>query len=116
MGDIQMRLFIKSCHICGRKIQLNILAPNRYQLSLKIGHRFNVNCSHCKNTSSYHVNDVFAERGIAAAPAGVILGGLIGLIGGPLGVIVGGGIGGLMGKSSDNQDEVSTKNFNRSRC
>ena len=85
-----MRLFIRRCNHCGRRIYLSIIASSREQLADRITYSFEIQCPHCRNYSYHTVEDVFAEIGASSVPPGAILGGLIGLVGGPLGALIGG--------------------------
>lgn len=108
-----MRLFIRECNSCRKRIYLTVIAHSREQLAGRIGYEFKVRCPHCGNYSNYDVNDVFAEPGPPAAPAGAILGGLIGLIGGPFGMLAGGGLGTLWGARADDEERKRVNRFNR---
>jgi len=107
-----MRLYIKKCHYCHRRIYLNITASTRSELAKKIGRCFEVECPHCHRTSEYCVDEVYAEMGQSSVPAGVILGGLVGLLGGPLGVLIGGAIGSVIGAGVDEEEKRRVQRFN----
>ncbi len=110
-----MRLYIKRCKHCGKKIYLNVLAYTREELRKKIGEPFEVKCNHCGYVGTYWADDVFAEEGAPALPVGAIIGGLIGLLGGPLGLIIGGGLGALLGANADENERKLVIRFNKSR-
>ena len=110
-----MRLFIRGCNHCRNRIYLSIITQTRDQLANRIGYSFQILCPHCRNYSYYDVNEVFAEPGPPATPAGAILGGLVGLIGGPLGMLIGGGLGALWGASADDEEGRRVNTFNRGR-
>ncbi len=109
-----MRLFIRGCNHCRRRIYLGIIAPTRNKLADRFGYSFEIVCPHCQNYSHHNINEVFAEQGPPATPAGAILGGLVGLIGGPLGMLIGGGLGTLWGANADEEERRRVNRFNRS--
>ena len=109
-----MRLYVEQCNNCNRRIYLNITALDRSQLANRIGYSFEIQCPHCRNYSYHTVDEVLAEPGPSATPAGAILGGLIGLIGGPLGMLIGGGLGTLWGANADEEERRKVNRFNRS--
>lgn len=110
-----MRLFIPRCRFCGRRIYLNVTASTRETLAERIGSSdFEIRCLHCGKDTSYTVNDVFAEQSVSAAPAGAIIGGLVGLIGGPLGMVIGGVLGTAWGANADEKEKRTVKRFNHS--
>ena len=108
-----MRLFIRRCNHCGRRIYLSIIASSREQLADRITYSFEIQCPHCRNYSYHTVEDVFAEIGASSVPPGAILGGLIGLVGGPLGALIGGALGAGAGAGADNTDRERVRRFNR---
>lgn len=110
-----MRLYVRRCENCDKKIYLNVFAPTREKLREKIGEPFKLKCNHCGYVGTYLVDDVFAEKGAPSLPAGAIIGGLIGLLGGPLGLIIGGGFGAFLGATADENEERLVNRFNRSR-
>jgi hypothetical protein len=93
---------------------LNVLAPTREELANRTGYSFKIQCPHCQKFSHHNIDEISAEHGPPATPAGAILGGLIGLIGGPLGMLIGGGLGTLWGASSDEEESKNVDIFNRS--
>ena len=109
-----MRLFIRSCNRCGKRINLSVIASNRGQLANRIGHSFEIQCPHCQDYSFHTVDEVFAEPNPPSTPAGAILGGLVGLIGGPPGMLIGGVLGTLWGVNVDEGEKRSVDRFNRS--
>ena len=109
-----MRLFIKSCNHCGKRIYLSVIVANRRQLATRIGHSFEIRCPHCQEYSFHTVDEVFAEPNPPSTPVGAILGGLVGLIGGPLGMLIGGGLGTLWGANADEEEAKRADIFNRS--
>ena len=101
-----MKLFVN-----GRngKIYLNVEFPNRRALAAHIGsRRFEL------GGQIFSVEQVQAESVGSDSTAGLILGGLFGLLGGPAGVLFGATIGGVIGNNSDNEDEQKINEFNRS--
>lgn len=107
-----MRLFIRRCNFCNRRIYLNIVSPTREELAIRIGYNFEIRCPYCGNNSYHTVYDVDAEMGPSSVASGAIIGGLIGLIGGPLGALIGGAIGGSIGGNADDQDRINVRRFN----
>jgi DNA-directed RNA polymerase subunit RPC12/RpoP len=108
-----MRLYVK-CTSCDQKIYLNVIADTRDEWREKIGEHFLVECRHCDYKETYSVDDVYAEEGVSSAPAGAVLGGLIGLLGGPLGMILGGTFGALLGATTDENEKRGVRKFNDS--
>lgn len=108
-----MRLYVNG--YCGHKIYLSIVANTRRDLIKQLGGRsFTLQCPVCKQRDTYDVNDVFAEEGDTAIPAGAILGGILGgLIGGPAGLIIGGLLGAGAGGSGDAAEREKVNRFNR---
>ena len=92
------------------KIYLRKIANTRFELANKIG-----GTKFTLRGRRYSVNDVKAEAESSDTAAGAILGGLIGLIGGPIGVLTGTTIGGLIGNSSESEENKQVRTFNRSR-
>lgn len=102
-----MRLYVLD-KTDGTKIYLKDIASNRRDLAAVYGsHRVKV------GEHVYHVNEICAEPSENTAPA-MALGGVVGVLGGVPGVILGGLVGALLGKSSDDEDEVKANLFNRS--
>lgn len=115
LGEAKMRLYIRECNHCKRRIYLSIIAPTRERLAGRIGYSFEIECPYCRKKFSYHrISEVFAEQGPPATPAGALLGGLIGLIGGPSGMIIGGTLGTLWGANADEEERKKVNRFNRS--
>ena len=106
-----MRLYA-ICKNCGKKIYLIINFTSRKEIAGKYGERLSITCMSCNSKSTYSVNEIFAESSVSNVPAGVIIGGLIGLIGGPLGAMVGGGIGASLGGTSDAKEIKRVNRFN----
>jgi uncharacterized protein YcfJ len=73
------------------------------------GEWFNINDGH-----SYEVNEVYAEKEINNTALGSIIGGIVGLILGPEGLIIGAGLGGVIGNSSDKNEQRKIDVFNNS--
>lgn len=109
-----MRLYVRCGH-CGYRTYLNIVVDSRSALANRIGSRyFTMRCSHCGINGTYSVNDVVAETGASATPAGAILGGIVGaLIAGPIGLFLGGGAGAILGGTSDAQERERVNRFNK---
>jgi len=103
-----MKLYIQLIHP-KQKLYLKIVASTRGELANIIGSQyFNT------NEGTYHVNDVFAEKESSNATAGIIIGGLIGLLAGPWGAVTGSTAGGLIGSSADQDEEKKVSIFNNS--
>lgn len=109
-----MRLYVRCGH-CGYRTYLNIVVGTRSELETRIGSRyFTMSCSHCGISETYSVNDVIAEGGASATPAGAILGSIVGaLIAGPIGIFLGGGVGAVLGNSGDTQEAGRVNKFNQ---
>lgn len=108
-----MRLYVRCSH-CGYRTYLNVVVDSRSALESRIGLLFRMRCSHCGISETYSVNDVVAEGGSSAVPAGAILGGIVGaLIGGPIGLMLGGGAGAVLGGGGDAQERERVNRFNR---
>lgn len=103
-----MKLFVIDSN--NQKIYIRKVARTRYELSKKIG-----DTKFVIKGRKYTVNQVKAETDNSDTAAGVIIGGIIGIIAGPIGVIAGGTIGGLIGNSSESEEEKQVRNFNKSR-
>jgi uncharacterized protein YcfJ len=101
-----MRLFV--INQLGEKIILDVTAPTRFELALKIGKAFSV------NGEDYHIKDVRAEQSNNDTTGGLIIGGLLGILGGGLGVVIGGVAGTLIGGIRDNDEQKAVDNFNNS--
>lgn len=108
-----MRLYVRCGH-CDYRTYLNIVVDTRSALENRIGSRyFTMSCSHCGINKTYSVNDVIAEGGASATPAGAILGGIVGaLIAGPIGLFLGGGAGAVLGNKGDIQEKERVNKFN----
>jgi len=108
-----MRLYVRCPR--GHRIYLSIVADSRRELVTRLGSQyFDLECPYCGRIYTYHVNDVFAEAGPTAIPAGTVIGGIIGaLIGGPLGLLLGGGIGATLASGGDAAEKERVDRFNR---
>lgn len=103
-----MKLYIKDPN--GNRIYIRHIAPSRPVLAQKLGAR-----DFSLQGRRYTVNDVIAENDGTKTTAGAVIGGILGLIFGPVGVIGGGAIGGLIGNTSDTNEENQANEFNKSR-
>jgi hypothetical protein len=105
-----MKLFVQNKK--NVKVYLNINAFDRRHLSYIIGAQtFFLN----GENEQFNVNQVIAESGSNDTTAGLLLGGLFGLIGGPAGVLIGGALGGIIGNNSDTKEISKINRFNNSR-
>jgi len=103
-----------NCIYCNVKIKLDTHAINRSQLANEWGEHFVLSCPNCHQHASYLTTKVFAENNSKSAPAGAIIGGLIGLIFGPEGAFIGSAIGGAGGLSKDEENRKKVERFNNS--
>ncbi len=101
-----MRLYV--VNKLGKKVILDVIAPDRKQLASKIGQEFSV------KGFWYSVNDVFAESSGNDTAGGAIIGGLLGLFAGGVGVIIGGVAGGVIGGIIDENEQENINHFNKS--
>jgi uncharacterized membrane protein len=110
-----MRLYIRECLNCRRKIYLTHQASTRNDLRSEIGNDlFDIDCLSCGHEGTYSVDEVCAESNSSATGGGAVAGGLVGLLGGPLGLIIGAVVGGAVGASSDGDDIKRVNTFNNS--
>ena len=91
------------------RIFLNIHADNRRHLAALVGAP-----TFLLLGESYHVNQVIAENGNNDTTAGLVIGGIVGIVAGPLGILVGGAIGGLLGNNNDSKESSKVAYFNNS--
>jgi len=91
------------------KKNLDVYAESRPELQSLIGSEYL-----SVEGITYHVSQVFAEKGQESAPASAVIGGAIGLVGGMPGVLIGGAIGALFGNEADKKEELKIQAFNRS--
>lgn len=103
-----MKLYIRTKHPT-QKLYLKIVASTRNELASIIGSPYFL-----VNGQTYHVDSVVAEKESSNATAGIIIGGLIGLLAGPLGAVTGSTAGGLIGSSADQDEEKKVSIFNNS--
>jgi hypothetical protein len=101
-----MKLFVK---ISQSKIYLQVVAPTKIDLANLIG-----GPSFMINGYIMHVNDVVAEKESSNTTAGMIIGGIIGLLVGPWGAVTGSTAGALIGNSADQEEEKKVSIFNKS--
>lgn len=102
-----MKLYVINSN--SQKEYLTNIAPTRLVLANQIGSKtFYLNNGH------YHVNNVYAEPGIAPAVTGTVTGGLIGALAGPIGILIGAGIGILIGNGVQDEDTKKVNIFNGS--
>lgn len=104
-----MRLYVV-CHRCGAKILLRSSAKVRNELP----YSFELQCFR-RHRDIYYNYEVFAELEPTKAPAGAIIGGLVGaVLAGPIGAIGGAILLGGAGASADAADKVAVERFNAS--
>lgn len=102
-----LRLYVV-CHRCGAKILLRSAAKVRSDLP----YSFESPCFR-RHKDVYYNHEVFAEAEIAKAPAGAIIGGLIGaVLFGPVGALAGAAVLGGAGAGADNAERQATERFN----
>lgn len=104
-----MKLYITDKQT-GEKKYLGVSASSRGELFQILG-----STSFILEGKVYDVNDVFAEIEDSNTTAGVVIGGLIGILGGPIGMITGATIGGIIGNSNDTTEKERISTFNSSR-
>lgn len=93
-----------------QKVFLSISAKVRDDLRRALGGDwFNINDGY-----SYSVNEVFAERDVSNTTVGAVMGGIVGALGGPIGIAIGAGLGGIIGNSSDEEEQRKVNTFNSS--
>lgn len=110
-----MKLFVKKCNNCHKKVYLNINASSRGELRRILNsNEFFLTCGNCHFRNVFSVDEVWAEAETSSALTGGVVGGIIGLIGGPIGLILGGGIGAALGNSSDESERERVNFFNTS--
>ncbi|MDD2636064.1 MAG: hypothetical protein PHW82_11260 [Bacteroidales bacterium] len=102
-----MKLFIINNY--NQKIYLNLVAKSRSDLLSQIGDEFFTIAGEI-----YTVWDVCAESDSKSTGAGVVIGGVVGLLGGPLGALIGGAMGAAIGNSQDSLEKEKVEYFNRS--
>jgi hypothetical protein len=102
-----MKLFVKTA--LGEKIYLQVLAPTKSELAAIIG-----SPNFFAGNQVFHVNEVLAEKESSNTTAGMIIGGLLGLIVGPWGAVTGSTAGALIGNSADQDEEKKISIFNKS--
>jgi uncharacterized protein YcfJ len=103
-----MKLFVVNPNT-KEKIYLNIVKPTRKTLAEKIGgHNFYI------GNNLYSIDNVRAENNSNSTATGAVVGGVIGALGGPIGIAVGGFLGGLIGNSTDKDESINVRKFNRS--
>lgn len=103
-----MKLYIQTVHPT-QKLYLKIVASTRNELANIIGSPYFL-----VNGQTFHVDNVVAEKESSNAAAGIIIGGLIGLLAGPWGAFTGSTAGGLIGSSADQDEEKKVSIFNNS--
>ena len=102
-----MRLYIV-CHRCGAKILLRSTAKVKNELP----YSFELQCFR-GHQDIYYNYEVFAEPEMTRAPAGAIIGGLIGaVLFGPIGARGGAILLGGAGAGADNADKQAVERFN----
>ena len=106
-----MKLFV-NCAACREKIYLTF--DNHIHDRNNISPSFSVICSNCGTKEIFANRSVIAEENGLDAPAGAILGGLIGLVLGPEGGLIGAGLGSLAGANAKENDNKAVRRFNRS--
>jgi len=104
-----MKLFVIDKQTKEKKY-LGVSASSRGELFTILG-----SPSFVLESKVYHVNEVLAEMEDSNTTAGVIIGGLIGILGGPIGIITGATIGGMIGNSNDSTEKEKISAFNSSR-
>ena len=102
-----MRLFVNKS---GCKTYIAASAVTRWELSQKLGDPFRVKVEDV--WYDYSIGDVYAEPAGHLAIAGMMIGGLIGLVGGPIGVILGALFGYLLGMHEDIKEKDRAVIFN----
>lgn len=104
-----MKLFINS-KSTEQKIYLNLSANVRNDLRIRFGGDYFT----IGDGFIYTVHEVFAEGESNNTAGGAVIGGLLGVLGGPLGLLVGAGLGGMIGNSSDQDENKRVNTFNNS--
>lgn len=106
---LSLRLYIR-CRRCGAKILLRSEAKTRNELP----YSFELECFR-RHRDIYYNYEAFAEIEPTKAPAGAIIGGLIGaVLAGPIGALGGAILAGGAGASADAADKVAVERFNAS--
>ncbi len=105
-----MKLYVRSKANRNKKIYLRAKARSRTGLAKRLG-----KSSFKIRGYIYSVNEVFAEKEGSDTATGALIGGILGILGGPIGFIVGTTTGGLVGNSSENQEDEAVRYFNKSR-
>jgi hypothetical protein len=76
--------------------------------------RFNGDYFNIGDGFIYDVREVYAESESNSTAGGAVIGGLVGVLGGPIGLLIGAGLGGLIGNSSDEDENRRVNTFNQS--
>lgn len=93
-----------------RKVYLKTKARTKKDLYRKLGRNY-----FYLRRNRFYVKDVKAEKENSDTLAGVLIGGLIGVVGGPWGVITGSTIGGLIANTNETEEQKKVATFNDSQ-
>ncbi len=103
-----MKLYVITAN--NKKVYLNLAASTRTELQNLIG-----GTHFYLGNTYYSIDNVYAEKSSNDTAAGAVVGGALGALGGPIGILVGTALGGLIGNSSDEEENIKVEKFNASR-
>jgi hypothetical protein len=103
-----MKLFVRNKK-SNEPLYINVSVSSRYEFAVKYGSTFRLN-----DGFTYSIDDIYAESESGNTTAGMIIGGVLGLLAGPVGIVIGASLGGVVGNNNDETDKERVDNFNNS--